>query len=151
MILDLPPADHLLRSKDDRLSRKRVDLLIERFSFVFPEIVFDVLWETDTCNAQAFMRFDVRHVRVYGGLSRHRYVGSAGLAFALAHETGHHLAGLPLLTYHPCLSSEEAANAWATDTGLVVAFGVAKAKRYGHEGPRQLARAYYSLLSRDPH
>jgi hypothetical protein len=149
MIVDAPPADHLLRSRTDGRSRRRADLLVERFASAFPAVVFDVLWETDTCNAQAFVRDGVRHVRLYGGLCRHRYVGLAGLAFALAHEAGHHLAGPPSPTYHPCLASQEAADAWAIETGLAVAFGPARARRYGVEGPRQIARVYGSLSSTD--
>ena len=149
MIVDAPPAAHLLRSRTDRRSRRRADLLVGRFAAAFPDIAFDVLWETDTCNAQAFVRDGVRHVRLYGGLCRHRQVGLAGLAFALAHEAGHHLAGPPSPEYHPLLASQEAADAWAVETGLVVAFGAARARHYGVAGPRQIARVYVALSSTD--
>jgi hypothetical protein len=75
--------------------RRRADALIKRFQAAFPIIHYDLFWETRLLNAQAFIDGRGRCVRLYGGLGRHREVGVEGLAFALAHETGHHLGGPP--------------------------------------------------------
>ncbi len=100
-------------------------------------------------NAQAFLGPDGRYVRLYGGLGRHRWVGIEGLAFALAHETGHHVGGPP---HHPCyssLSSEERANEWAIEAGLPIVFGARIGSRYAHHGLLQLdaLAKHYSIKS----
>ncbi len=74
----------------------RAKRLIERFRTCFPMIHYDMFWETRLMNAQAYIGENGRSVRLYGGLGRHREVGVEGIAFALAHETGHHLGGPPL-------------------------------------------------------
>lgn len=89
-------------------------------------------------NAQAFRAGKVRHVRLYGGLVRHRRIGSAALAFVLAHETGHHLGGSPYLPYMPWLSSEERASEWALLHGLPKVFGISHAEVIAKRGEAQL-------------
>jgi hypothetical protein len=74
---------------------------------------------------------------LYGGLIRHRRIGFAGLAVALAHETGHHLGGLPHLAFYKWLSSEERATEWAMTIGLKVVFGE-QAESIGDRGWREL-------------
>lgn len=81
----------------------------------------------ELANAQAFLLGGKKCVRLYGGLVRHRRIGSAGLAVALAHETGHHLGGAPYLPYHRWLSSEERATEWAVTVGLKQVFAARSA------------------------
>ena len=69
-------------------------------------------------NAQAYIGEKGRSVRLYGGLGRHREVGVEGIAFALAHEVGHHLGGPPHHEFYTTISSEERASEWAEETGL---------------------------------
>lgn len=80
----------------------------------------------------------MKRVRVFGGLVRHRKIGAAGLAFVLAHETGHHLGGAPFLSYYHWLSSEERATEWALTVGLQKVFGKRDALRIGRQGMDQL-------------
>lgn len=89
-------------------------------------------------NAQAFLDAGKKRVRLYGGLVRHRKIGSAGLALALSHETGHYLGGAPYLEYYHWLSSEERATEWAVTVGLPSVFGSRRAPRIGREGFSQL-------------
>jgi hypothetical protein len=100
-------------------------------------------------NAQAFLGPNGRCVRLYGGLGRHRWIGIEGLAFALAHETGHHLGGAPHLPFYSSLSSEERANEWATETGLPNVFGEGVGSRYAYRGPLQIDTLckHYSIKS----
>jgi hypothetical protein len=94
--------------------------------------------DVDLANAQAFVEGGKKRVRLYGGLVRHRKVGSAGLACALAHETGHHLGGAPYLKYYRWLSSEERATEWAMTVGLQRVFGAKLAARTGKRGESEL-------------
>ena len=75
--------------------RRRADALLDRFRARFPAILYDIYWETRLMNAQAYIGGKGRSVRLYGGLGGHREVGVEGVAFTLAHETGHHLGGPP--------------------------------------------------------
>lgn len=101
----------------------------------YPEISYDVYWESRTANAQAFTWEGKRYVRLYGGFARNREVTIAGLAWVLAHETGHHLGGPPFHELQPQLSAEERADAWAQQA-LVHVFGHRLAKRYMTVGQR---------------
>ena len=65
-------------------------------------------------------------------------VGVEGIAFALAHETGHHLGGPPHHQFYRTISSEERANEWAANDGLPLVFGRAVAARYVRRGIAQL-------------
>ncbi len=100
-------------------------------------------------NAQAFLGPKGRCVRLYGGLGRHRAIGIEGLAFALAHETGHHLGGPPYHPYYSSLSSEERANEWAAKFGLSIVFGERVGSRYAVRGMLQLSELsnHYSIKS----
>jgi hypothetical protein len=129
--------------------RRRGEALIERFQANFREIRYDIFWETRLMNAQAFIGPEGRCVRLYGGLGRHRQVGLEGLAFALAHETGHHLGGPPHHPYYTSISSEERANEWAMEVGLPSVFGDIVGKRYAERGLLQIdvLSKHYSLNS----
>jgi len=136
--------DDLIPKKDvwpaeSHWPRRRADALIKRYQQAFPEIYYDLFWETRVLNAQAFITGRGRCVRLYGGLGRHRKVGIEGLAFALAHETGHHVGGPPRHHYYASLSSEGRASEWALSGGLAIVFGSVVAKRYAYYGLRQLA------------
>jgi hypothetical protein len=118
---------------------RRAQALMARFQAKFPTIHYDMFWDTRLLNAQAFIGSSGRCVRLYGGLGRHRKVGVEGLAFALAHETGHHLGGLPHHPYYTSISSEERANEWAVSVGLPTVFEDAAARRYAQAGWAQLS------------
>ena len=134
---DIVPAKHLW-PVEARRPLGKAQVLMERFQVKFPELHYDLFWETRLMNAQAFLAPRGRCVRLYGGLGRHRDVGVEGLAFALAHETGHHLGGPPYHPYYSSLSSEERANEWAADVGLSIVFGDKVGSRYAHRGLLQL-------------
>ena len=91
-------------------------------------------------NAQAYIGEKGRSVQLYGGLGRHREVGVEGIAFALAHEVGHHLGDEPRHEFYTTISSEERASEWAEETGLPIVFGDAVARRYARRGVAKLRR-----------
>jgi hypothetical protein len=122
--------------------RRPANALIERFRARFPEIFFDTYWETRLMNAQAYIGARGRCVRLYGGLGRHRQVGVEGIAFALAHEVGHHLGGAPFHPFYTTISSEERASEWAVGEGLPAVFDDAVARRYVQRGLGQLAAVW---------
>jgi hypothetical protein len=134
---DVVPPEHVW-PVDAHWPMHRAQGLMARFRAKFPALHYDLFWETRLMNAQAFLAPKGRCVRLYGGLGRHRWVGIEGLAFALAHETGHHLAGPPYLPFYSSLSSEERANEWATETGLPYVFGERVGTRYAYRGLLQL-------------
>jgi hypothetical protein len=121
---------------------RRAKGLIERFRACFPDIYFDMFWETRLMNAQAYIGEKGRSVRLYGGLGRHREVGVEGIAFALAHEVGHHLGGEPHHEFYNTISSEERASEWAEEDGLPIVFGDAAARRYTCYGAAQLEKIW---------
>jgi hypothetical protein len=121
---------------------RRAQALLERFRAHFPNIYFDMYWETRLMNAQAYIGEKGRSVRLYGGLGRHREVGVEGIAFALAHEVGHHLGGEPHHEFYTTISSEERASEWAAETGLPTVFGDSVARRWVGRGVVQLAGAW---------
>lgn len=92
----------------------------------------------DLANAQAFLDGGLKRVRLFGGLVRHRRIGSAGLAVAIAHETGHHLGGAPYLEFYRWLSSEARATEWALAHGLEQVFGSTAGKKIAQRGLSQL-------------
>lgn len=112
--------------------------MLVRFQNAFPELTYDLELGVDVANAQAFVDGGKKRVRLYGGLVRHRKIGSAGLAVVLAHETGHHLGGAPYLRDYRWLSSEERATEWAMSIGLASVFGSAAARTIALSGNRQL-------------
>lgn len=118
---------------------RRAQALLKRFRAHFPNIYFDMYWETRLMNAQAYIGEKGRSVRLYGGLGRHREVGVEGIAFALAHEVGHHLGGEPHHEFYTTISSEERASEWAEDEGLPTVLGKENARRYACRGVAQLA------------
>lgn len=156
----MPLFDDLAKPRDlwptdARWARRRADLLLASFRAGFPDIHYELLWETRVVNAQAFHGPQGPTVRLYGGLGRHRLAGVEALALALAHETGHHLGGLPAHPLYKSISSEEQADAWAVTVGLPHVFGTRRAVRFIEVGRQQLRlivsswmrRASYGMLS----
>jgi hypothetical protein len=121
---------------------RRAQGLLERFRACFPDIYFDMYWATRLMNAQAYIGEKGRSVRLYGGLGRHREVGVEGIAFALAHEVGHHLGGEPRHEFYTMISSEERASEWAEETGMPIVFGEEMAARYVRRGVAELAAVW---------
>ncbi|MCA0302559.1 MAG: M48 family metallopeptidase [Proteobacteria bacterium] len=138
-ILDASVPRHLLWPLKARWPQRRARSVIRRFAACFPEIEYDIENRVRLANAQAFLEAGKKRVRLFGGLVRHRKVGSAGLAVVLAHETGHHLGGPPFFVPYRWLSSEDQATRWAESVGLVLAFGPERAPRIWSAGRAQLA------------
>lgn len=102
-----------------RLRRKAVALgLLDQFGQAFPEIIYELLWESPTVNAQAWRLGPARYVRVYGGLVRHQAITKYGLTLMLAHETGHHLGGPPHDPAMPWLTWQGQADYWAASIAM---------------------------------
>ena len=137
-LFDAPVPRRLLWPIDAPWPKRRARNLLKKFQSCFPQIAYDMKLEVELANAQAFLDGSLKRVRLYGGLVRHRKIGSAGLAIALAHETGHHLGGAPYLQYYRWLSSEERATEWALGIGLTSVFGTRPAVRFREDGLQQL-------------
>lgn len=133
------PNRLLSRLSDGR--RRRVEGVVQQFRNAFPEIEYDILWSSRTCNAQAFVDEGGRRVRLYGGLARHKKVSIAAIAWVVAHETGHHLGGPPFHPRFPWISAEQRADAWAASVGLPRVFGRRLARRYTTFGRGEASRA----------
>jgi hypothetical protein len=117
---------------------RRAQALLLRFQTEFPCLHYELFWDTRLLNAQAYIGPKGRCVRLFGGLARHKQLGVEGLAFAIAHETGHHLGGQPRHPLYLSLSSEERANEWAIDVGLPTVFNKPISLRYRSNGLAQL-------------
>jgi hypothetical protein len=118
--------------------RRRVLMdLFDKFGQAFPEITYELFWESATINAQAWRLGSARYVRVYGGLVRHRRITKYGLALMLAHETGHHLGGLPRDPNMTWMTWQGQADYWAARTAMPLVFG-SKAREITLRGAREL-------------
>lgn len=149
----MPIFDDIISPKlvwpvEARWPRRRAEALLERFRAKFPEIYYEICWDTRLMNAQAYIGSKGRCVRLHGGLGRHTKVGVEGIAFALAHEVGHHLGGPPHHEFYTSISSEERATEWAEETGLPAVFGGAVARRYARRGFVQLAAVWNKYCER---
>ena len=140
-LFDAPVPRRLLWPLNAPWPRRRAREIIRRFQLCFPDLHYDVDSEVGIANAQAFLEGGRRCIRLYGGLARHRMVGSSGLAIVLAHETGHHLGGAPFLPYYRWLSSEERATEWAHAIGLPTVFGAKETNAVVSRGEEQLRAA----------
>ena len=116
-----------LRPTTDAECRRDIDEVVARFAPIFGDVQIEVVWESDSLNAQAFRLGPAAHVRIYGGLARHRDIGPEGVAVAIAHEIGHHKGGEPASLYFHWLSNDKRADEWARTVGLPAAFGKAAA------------------------
>jgi hypothetical protein len=137
-LFDAPVPRRLLWPIDAPWPHRRAQRLLTQFQACFPQVTYDMDLGVELANAQAFLEGEQKRVRLFGGLVRHRKIGAAGLALALAHETGHHLGGPPFLPYYRWLSSEERATDWAMTVGLQKVFGKPDALRIGRQGVDQL-------------
>lgn len=137
-LFDASVPRRLLWPEDAPWPRRRSRDLIRRYEACFPDILYEVRPDVPAANAQAVLRGKARVVMLYGGLSRHRRIGAAGLSVALAHETGHHLGGAPYLRYYRWLSSEERATEWARDIAFP-AIHAEKARTVWKRGLRELS------------
>ncbi len=118
------PIEEVLPSLRVQQQRRRVVLdLLDKFGRAFPEITYELLWESATINAQAWRLGSARYVRVYGGLVRHRAITRYGLALMLAHETGHHLGGLPRDPAMPWMTWQGQADYWAASIAMPIIWG----------------------------
>jgi hypothetical protein len=108
------PTEEMLPSRRAQRHRRRVlSDLFDRFHREFPEVTYELIWDSPTVNAQAWRLGSARYVRVYGGLVRHPAITKYGLALMLAHETGHHLGGLPRDPAMPWMTWQGQADYWA--------------------------------------
>jgi hypothetical protein len=113
-----------LLSRRSLQRRKRITLnLLRQFGEAFPEITYELYWESLSVNAQAWRLGSDRYVRVYGGLVRHKAITKYGLALMLAHETGHHLGGPPCDPAMPWLTWQGQADYWAARIGMPKIWG----------------------------
>jgi hypothetical protein len=118
------PVEHNQLSQGARLRRKALALrLLEQFGQAFPEITYELLWESPTVNAQAWRLGSALYVRVYGGLVRHQVITRYGLTLMLAHETGHHLGGLPQDPAMPWMTWQGQADYWAASVAMPKIWG----------------------------
>jgi hypothetical protein len=94
-----------------------VDYLLDDFRRTFSGIEFMLIPEFRFFNAQALLLGSRRLVKLYGGLAFHEGIGKDALAFALLHETGHHVSTGPRLTWNPWLACECVSDVWAVHEG----------------------------------
>ncbi len=142
------PAE-CLRPATDPHQREWGNAIITRFAAAFDDIAIDIAWNSDSLNAQAFRLGPASaHVRVYGGLARHRDIGAEGLALAITHEIGHHKGGAPVSRYYHWLSTDRRADEWALTVGLPTVFGTTAAD-VAHTGADQLFGVFADLVSPD--
>src|SRR5206468_8617506 len=121
--------------------------IVAQFAVAFDDIAIDIAWKSDSLNAQAFrLGPTAAHVRIYGGLARHRDIGPEGLALAIAHEIGHHKGGAPTSRHYHWLSTDRRADEWARTVGLPAAFGPAAAD-VARAGADQLFGALADLVT----
>jgi hypothetical protein len=119
------PVEQIHLSEHTQQRRKRVALgLMAQFGKAFPEITYQLVWESTTINSQAWRLGSERYVRVYGGLVRHPKMTKPGLALMLAHETGHHLGGPAYDPDMPWISWQGQADYWAASKGMKKVFGL---------------------------
>jgi hypothetical protein len=129
--------------------REITSYLIARFSTAFPQIEYDLLWESASVNAQAWRLGMKRAVRVYGGVARHRRIGISGLAVMLAHETGHHLGGFPRDPDMPWMTWQGQADYWGARVAMPVIFG-SRALAMTLRGARQILDLHRNLTAEEP-
>jgi hypothetical protein len=126
--------------------KKMVQGLLDRFAKAFPEINYELLWESPTVNAQAWRLGSARYVRVYGGLVRHQAITKYGLTLMLAHETGHHLGGPPYDPAMPWLTWQGQADYWAASIAMPKIWE-SKASRATLRAAREMVELHKVLTS----
>ena len=141
------PVEEVLQSRRVQQQRRRVVLnLVDKFSRAFPEVTYELLWESRTINAQAWRLGSARYVRVYGGLVRHPAITKYGLALMLAHETGHHLGGLPHDPAMPWMTWQGQADYWAASIAMPRIWGP-RARAMTLRAAREIVALHGTLAS----
>jgi hypothetical protein len=140
------PAEEKVSSRRSQLRRRSVArALLDKFGQAFPAITYNLLWESPTINAQAWRIGAVRHVTLYGGLVRHPAMTRSGLALVIAHETGHHLGGLPRDPDMRWMTWQGQADYWAARTAMPFVFG-SSAGYLTLRGARQIMKLHEQLV-----
>lgn len=140
------PAEPNLLGKRSRQRRKKcAESLLDRFGQAFPEVTYELFWDSPTVNAQAWRLGSARYVRVYGGLTRHPAVTKCGLALIVAHETGHHLGGPPYDLAMPWLTWQGQADYWAASRGMPLVWGIS-ARTMTLKGAREIVELHQSFV-----
>jgi hypothetical protein len=121
--LGWPVEERRLPSRQRRARRQLILRLLDIYQRAFPGVTYELLWDSPSINAQAWRLGTKRHVRVYGGLVRHPAMTRCGLALMLAHETGHHLGGLPRDPAMPWMTWQGQADFWAASVGMPAIWG----------------------------
>ena len=135
-----------LRSRNDRAWMRRAGCVMSRFQSAFPDIEYDIAWTVDLLNGIAWRERSKRHVRLYGGLLRHKLIKLEACAVLFAHETGHHCGGLPRDVDYNWMSCECQADIWAAQHGVRLAMGDADWRRTVREGAKQILAFEESLI-----
>jgi hypothetical protein len=139
------PTEQVLSNRRVQEQRRRVALnLIEKFGRVFPQVTYQLFWDSPSLNAQAWMLESNRYVRVYGGLVRHSAISKYGLALTLAHETGHHLGGSPHDPQMRWMTWQGQADYWAAQVAMPLVFGP-KAQGMILRGAREILSLHEAL------
>jgi hypothetical protein len=142
------PVEQVGLSQRAQKRRKSIALgLLDQFSKTFPDITYELLWESGTINSQAWRLGLAKNVRVYGGLARHPRITRAGLALMLAHETGHHLGGPPRDPDMSWISWQGQADYWAANVGMKKVFGL-HARNMTLRGAHQIRRLHQDFTGR---
>jgi len=142
------PTEEVLPSRRSQQRRRRVLLeLFDRFHRAFPQITYELLWGSPTINAQAWRLGSAQFVRVYGGLVRHPTITKYGLALMLAHETGHHLGGLPRDPAMPWMTWQGQADYWAASIAMPRIWGP-RASAVTVRAAREILKLHRMLESR---
>jgi len=143
--LGWPVGHHALSGRTQRRRRATALQMMRRFAETFVGIEYDLLWKNPTINAQAWLFANGKHVTVCGGLVRHPALSASGIALILAHETGHHLGGLPFDPDLRCLTWQGQADYWAAKEGMPKVFGD-DARRHTLRGAREIAALHVEFL-----
>ncbi|MGY2805303.1 MULTISPECIES: M48 family metalloprotease [unclassified Bradyrhizobium] len=136
--LDWPIEVQQAARKADARRKRLTEELVVRFARKFPQITYTLIWDSPLINAQAWRLGEQRNVYLYGGFVRQPAITRAGLALALAHETGHHLGGAPYDPAMTWMTSEAQADHWAAVSGMPSLFG-SRAKRLTLRGACEIA------------
>ena len=141
------PTEEVRPSRRIQQQRRRVVLdLLDKFGRAFPEVTYELLWDSGTINSQAWRLGSEKYVRVYGGLTRHPKITRPGLALVLAHETGHHLGGPPYDPDMPWISWQGQADYWAASVGMKKVFGL-QARNITLRGALQIGDLHQDFIS----
>src|SRR3954454_741989 len=146
-ILDWPAEQSLPSRRVQQRRRGVASELLETFHRAFPEITYELLWQSRTINSQAWRLGSARYVRVYGGLVRHPRITRSGMALMLAHETGHHLGGPPYDPAMPWISWQGQADYWAASVGMKTVFGL-DADKMTLRGTREIGELHREFAGR---